>query len=383
MFWLAHVLRYQRDYGVVRSIRKFGRTYLFSRQRMHVTYVDWVEDAKQPLNLGGCEVRPARPDDPFGKAFPHLTPSVIARWLRPDHFFYVLLRAGTLAGYRCVSTEASPSVRRFFRLGPHQLFIVDHFIRPELRRLGLARLLKFAMARALVVRGFSEGFALEAPTNYDTIFSGPRRGTSRVGTLVRTCRLGRIRFELTPVRALSPELIVRQLSLLKQVAPGVSHVGVLFNPTVVTTAAGSEEAARILAARLGATFTFLPVRDAVDQVGAFEVAAATARKAGVEGLIVISDPMMRDCRRAIVRLVERLRVPAVYDAREFVIAGGLMFYGTEVPYLRDLKGLLSNLGFIKAGDWGQGREEPRLHLNRRAAAMLKRPAAQNSRALAQ
>jgi hypothetical protein len=240
------------------------------------------------------------------------------------------------------------------------------------------------MARALVVRGFSEGFALEAPTNYDTIFSGPRRGTFRVGTLIRTCRLGRIRFELTPVRALSPELIARQLSLLKQVAPGVSHVGVLFNPTVVTTAAGSEEAARILAARLGATFTFLPVRDAVDQVGAFEVAAATAREAGVQGFIVISDPMMTDYRRAIVRLVERLRVPAVYDAREFVIAGGLMFYGTEeIPYLCDMKGLLANLASIKAGDWGQGREEPRLHLNRRAGAMLKPPAAQNSRAVAQ
>ena len=185
MFSLAQALGYQRHYGVVRSIRKFGRTYLFSRQRLHVTYVDWVEDAKQPLNLDGCEVRPARPDDPLGKAFPHLAPSVIARWLRPDHFFYVLLRAGALAGYRCVSTQASPSVRGFFRLSPHQLFIIDHFIRPELRRLGLARLLKFAMAREPVARGFSEGFALEAPTNYDTIFSGPRRGTLRAPT--RAC----------------------------------------------------------------------------------------------------------------------------------------------------------------------------------------------------
>jgi hypothetical protein len=210
------------------------------------------------------------------------------------------------------------------------------------------------MARELVARGFFEGFALEAPTNYDTIFSGPRRGTLRVGTLIRTCRLGRIRFELTPVRALSPELIIRQLSPLKQVAPGVSDVGILFNPTVVTTTAESEEAARILAARVGATVTFLPVRDAVDQVAAFEVAAATARERGVQGLIVISDPMMKDYRRSIVRLVERLRIPAIYDSREFVIGGGLMSYGSGVPHLYDLKGLLSNLDSIKAGDWGTG-----------------------------
>jgi hypothetical protein len=239
------------------------------------------------------------------------------------------------------------------------------------------------MARELVARGFSEGFALEAPANYDTIFSGPRRGTLRVGTLIRSCRLGRIRFELTPVRALSPELVDRQLSLLKQLAPGVSHVGILFNPTVVTTTAESEEATRISAARVGATVTFLPVRDAVDQIGAFEVAATTGRDAGIQGLIVISDPMMKDYRRAIVRLVERLRVPAVYDAREFVIAGGLMSYGSGVPYLCDMRGLLSNLDSIKAGHLGQDREEPRLHLNRRAAAMLKPPAARNSRAVAQ
>jgi hypothetical protein len=135
------------------------------------------------------------------------------RWLRADHFFYVLVRGGTLAGYRCLSTKARPSLSGFFKLRPHQLFVVDLFVRPELRRLGLARIMQFAVAHDVVARGFSEAFAVVAPSNYDEILSGPRRRVLPIGTLIHTCRLGRIRFALTPVMTLLPDLIHRQLGV--------------------------------------------------------------------------------------------------------------------------------------------------------------------------
>jgi hypothetical protein len=103
------------------------------------------------------------------------------------------------------------------------------------------------------------------------------------------------------------------------------------------------------------------------------VAAATGREAGIQGLIVISDPMMKDYRRAIVRLAERLRIPAIYDAREFVTAGGLMSYGSGPPCLHDMDELMSYLASVKSGDMTPGCDVPQLHTNPQAAIVL-RPA---------
>ena len=49
-----------------------------------------------------------------------------------------------------------------------------------------------------------------------------------------------------------------------------------------------------------------------------------------EALMVLSDVMFITERRAIVELAARHRVPAVYPDREFVNAGGLMFYGASL-----------------------------------------------------
>jgi hypothetical protein len=321
--------------------------------------------------MNGYEVRPAQPDDPFAEAFPHLTPATITTWLRPDHFFRVLLRGGQLAGYRCAATTASPSVRPFFCLRPHQLFIVDHFVRPELRRLGLARLMRLTMAREVVACGFSEAFAIEMPTNYDAIISGQRRGNVRIGTLTRTCRLGRVRFALTPTVALWPELVRRQLAILRRAAPQVSHAGVLFNPTVVTTTPESEQVTIASVASLGARVTFLPVADTVAQTRAFEEALAAGRDVGIQGLIVASDPMMLEFRRVVVRLVERLRLPAVYDAREFVAVGGLMSCGSPPPRFADLGSALAyRTSTNTLGHWRPNPGEPAVTVSRKAAATL-------------
>ncbi|HSF05658.1 MAG TPA: hypothetical protein VLG10_07675 [Methylomirabilota bacterium] len=357
-------LTYLREHRLRPTLRKVVRTYVVSRQRLLVVHIDMVENTKRPLHMDGCEVRRASPDDPLAGAFPHLTPSTLRKWLRADHFFYVLVRGGSLAGYRCLSMKAPPSVRGFFKLRSHQLFVVDHFIRPELRRLGLSRIMQFAMAHDVVARGFSEAFAVVTPTNYDEILSGPRRGVMRIGTLVRTCRLGRVRFALTPVMALSSELILRQLAVLKQAVPQVAHAGVLFNPTAVAPPTETQE---------GATggITLLPVRDAVDQVRKLDEAFVAGRDAGIQGLIVLSDPMMKEYRRVIVRLVERLHIPAIYDAREFVAAGGLMSYGAPPPCFADIESTMAYRDAGKTVDHpSPDARAPRLDVNRKGAAAL-------------
>jgi putative tryptophan/tyrosine transport system substrate-binding protein len=60
-------------------------------------------------------------------------------------------------------------------------------------------------------------------------------------------------------------------------------------------------------------------------------AFAILQKARVGGLVISSTPLFNNLRDNILALTTRLRLPAVYEAREFVMAGGLMSYGTNVP----------------------------------------------------
>jgi putative ABC transport system substrate-binding protein len=126
-------------------------------------------------------------------------------------------------------------------------------------------------------------------------------------------------------------MVRAQLALLRQVAPHVSRVGLFFNPSVVNAEVQNEEA--------GATF--LPVREEADQLSAFNRVFSTVRKVGLHGLIVFSDPMMRDYRRTIVGLVRGCRLPAIFDAEEFVAAGGLMSFGAPAPCLRDIDSVIA------------------------------------------
>jgi ABC-type uncharacterized transport system substrate-binding protein len=116
--------------------------------------------------------------------------------------------------------------------------------------------------------------------------------------------------------------------LLKEVTPQVSRVGILWNPE----ARGLDRLANELTtvgARLGLSFDRLPVRSVDDLDGAF----ATATRARVGGLVVITDPLTLRHRAQIVKLAAQARLPAVYGFGEFSRAGGLMAYGPSVTDL--------------------------------------------------
>jgi putative ABC transport system substrate-binding protein len=52
-------------------------------------------------------------------------------------------------------------------------------------------------------------------------------------------------------------------------------------------------------------------------------------RAGAAGLLVIEDPLTIAARQQISNLCAQFRLPAVYGDREFVQAGGLMWYGAD------------------------------------------------------
>ena len=118
------------------------------------------------------------------------------------------------------------------------------------------------------------------------------------------------------------------LEALKQIAPGISRVGLPFNPETrsnISFLPVIEAVAPLLAME----FIKAPVRNA----GEIEAAIAEiARKPG-GGLMFLPDPFTIFHRELIVGLAARHRLPAAYVVRPFVTAGGLMSYGVDLTDL--------------------------------------------------
>jgi putative ABC transport system substrate-binding protein len=123
----------------------------------------------------------------------------------------------------------------------------------------------------------------------------------------------------------APEIIGKNLELLKEAAPRLSRVAFLWNP--VPPGAGASRSAVESAARdLGLAFQSAEVRGRNEFEGAF---AAMVRERA-DGLVVAQDPVTFGSRSQVVLLAGRNRLPAVYGVREFAEAGGLMSYGPNI-----------------------------------------------------
>ena len=134
---------------------------------------------------------------------------------------------------------------------------------------------------------------------------------------------------VTGLSTLSPELMGKRLQLLKEVAPGMTRVAVLWQPdiygegTVKIMSEATEAAARALAVRLQR----VEARSADDLAGAF--GAMTEGRA--DALLVWTSAMFLSERKRIVDFAAKSRIPAVYPWREAVDAGGLIGYGPSPP----------------------------------------------------
>jgi putative ABC transport system substrate-binding protein len=119
-------------------------------------------------------------------------------------------------------------------------------------------------------------------------------------------------------------LSIKWLELLKEIAPGVTRVAVLRDPAVAS-GIGQFDALRAAAPSLGVEVSAADVRDA----GEIE-RAITAFAQGVNGgLIVTGNALALAHRERIVALAARHRLPAVYPARIYTPAGGLISYGPD------------------------------------------------------
>ena len=129
---------------------------------------------------------------------------------------------------------------------------------------------------------------------------------------------------VTGMSMLMPELVGKQLQLLKEAIPGMSRVAVLSNPTVPTNALllkEAEAAARLMNVQLQVLDVRAP--------GDFDSAFSAMIRNRSHALIVLGSSIFFADRARIVALASENRLPSMYLLKQYVQAGGFMSYGAS------------------------------------------------------
>ena len=130
---------------------------------------------------------------------------------------------------------------------------------------------------------------------------------------------------LTGISFFTNQMEAKRLALLHEIVPKADLVGVLLNPNnpfFANQSADVEEASRALGLKIHIE------RASNEQEIAKAFQEFTQRKVGA--LLVGADPYFNSQRSLVIAPAAELRVPAIYEWREFAEAGGLMSYGTSL-----------------------------------------------------
>ena len=134
---------------------------------------------------------------------------------------------------------------------------------------------------------------------------------------------------ITGITEMMPELTPQRLRLLKQIAPTLGRVAILWWPGTLT-----EDTFKKMLQETQATARSLGLE--IQVVGAakvedFDAAFAAMANERADGLIVLINPMFFVQRQHIIERAAKHRLPAIYEWKSFVQGGGLISYGADVP----------------------------------------------------
>ena len=134
---------------------------------------------------------------------------------------------------------------------------------------------------------------------------------------------------ITGLVNIEPTLLGKWLELLKEIAPGVQHVTVAFNPETAPYAPAQLAGLDPVAARLALRASTATVRT-TDEIDA--LLATLGREQG-SGLVTMADSFLAVHRKLLVTAAARHRVPAIYFSDVHVADGGLISYGIDATDL--------------------------------------------------
>jgi putative ABC transport system substrate-binding protein len=140
-------------------------------------------------------------------------------------------------------------------------------------------------------------------------------------------RLDRPGGNVTGINVVTAELSAKRLGLLRDLVPNATLIAVLLNtsnPSAGTQLTELQEAAR----SIGQPIHIVKATNERELDAAF----ASFPELRADALLVSPDPLFYSRRNQIVRLTGRLALPALYEQREFAVAGGLMSFGTSLAF---------------------------------------------------
>jgi putative ABC transport system substrate-binding protein len=131
---------------------------------------------------------------------------------------------------------------------------------------------------------------------------------------------------VTGVTVVSADLEAKRLELINEVVPRGAIIGYLFDPNFDYSDVGRREV-ESAAQRIKRDIRVVEVSNDAD----LEKAFTTLAELKVGGVLIAANSLFNNLRDHLLALTTRLKLPAVHESREFVAAGGLMSYGTNVP----------------------------------------------------
>ena len=129
---------------------------------------------------------------------------------------------------------------------------------------------------------------------------------------------------ITGVTPLDPDLIRKQLELLKETLPKLNRLAVMWKPDDSGSPLQWQEA-QTASGSLGIQLLPLEVRTA----GELDKSIESATRGRVNALLVLRNVLFYVLRKRLVILAEKSRLPGMYPSSEFVDDGGFMSYGAN------------------------------------------------------
>lgn len=237
-------------------------------------------------------------------------------------------------GFLTLGPRDDPRVQAFFD-GLKDLGYEDgRNIRIEYRSGGLDVASLPALARELVLLSPAVIVALSPPTA-----DAASKASTSVPLVIRTGdpvasrlvkSLAHPGGNITGVSSETNQLYAKRLQLLAVAIPGLARVGVLQDSAYTTPT----NQLSLLRLRDAATSLRIELRSInARSMREFLPALHAARQRSLQGIVVVRSPLFVNNRKQLVAAEIAAGLPAIYDEREFVEAGGLMSYGANLNTL--------------------------------------------------
>lgn len=254
-----------------------------------------------------------------------------AATLAPTHLAYAQNRASTPRMGILSGGAPNPNldlfVQQLRKLGHNEgknLQIEYRFANGHPDRLsGLAKELVQARVDAIFASGPPAIFALKQATQTIPVVFFSTSDPIGIGVVSSLAHPGG---NFTGISALASGLWPKRLELLKEVAPKLSKVAMLWNKGNAGMALEAKKTQEV-AAPLGVALEDRGIKDPDE----LEAVFAVITKNRPDGFLALADVFLNTLQKRILDFLVKNRLPAIFESKEWVEAGGLISYGPSYP----------------------------------------------------